>query len=349
MLCRSRQAFRTKPSIIVGRKGSAGEVNLTEGPFWPTDVTYFVKHDERASDLRYLFYALKLLSLQKLAKGVKPGINRNDVYALKMPMPSLHEQKRIVAILDEAFEGIDTAVTNAEKNLANARDLLSEVHSKEFQTLSISSKIVTLGSICSFENGDRGKNYPGKEHRVASGVAFINAGHLTGGGIDHASMDFISQERFDLLRNGKIKPKDVLFCLRGSIGKFSSVEELAAGAIASSLVILRPKASLIHDYLLEYLASDLCREMIEKFKGGAAQPNLGAKDLGKFALPLPSLTEQERVSRRLRQIRVETKRLDATYLRKLLALNSLKQAILRKAFAGELTAQPENILPEAAE
>jgi type I restriction enzyme S subunit len=87
VLCWSRKAFRTKPSIIVGRKGSAGEVNLAEGPFWPTDVTYFVEHDETASDLKYLFYGLKQLNLPKLAKGVKPGINRNDVYALGILVP----------------------------------------------------------------------------------------------------------------------------------------------------------------------------------------------------------------------------------------------------------------------
>ena len=122
-MCQSRQAFRTKPSIIVGRKGSAGEVNLTEGPFWPTDVTYFVEHDKQVSDLRYLFHALKLLNLQTLAKGVKPGVNRNDIYALKIPMPSLPEQKRIVAIIDEAFKGIDTAIKNVKKNLASVREL----------------------------------------------------------------------------------------------------------------------------------------------------------------------------------------------------------------------------------
>jgi type I restriction enzyme, S subunit len=123
VLCWTNTPFRTNASIIVGRKGSAGEVNLTEGPFWPTDVTYFVEHDERATDLKYLFHLLKFLRLQSLAKGVKPGINRNDVYALSAPFPSLHEQKRIVAILDEAFEGISTAVVNAEKNLANASEL----------------------------------------------------------------------------------------------------------------------------------------------------------------------------------------------------------------------------------
>ena len=116
VLCRTNRFYRSETSIIVGRKGSAGELNLTECKYWPTDVTYFVEHDKSRTDLKFLFYTLQSLKLTGLAKGVKPGINRNDVYALSVELPPLPEQKRIVAILDEAFEGIDKAIANTEKN-----------------------------------------------------------------------------------------------------------------------------------------------------------------------------------------------------------------------------------------
>jgi type I restriction enzyme S subunit len=121
--CQTNKFFFGKPSIIVGRKGSAGEITLTEEKFWPLDVTYFVTFDERRYDLMFLYHCLKSLQLTRLAKGVKPGLNRNEVYRIEFAFPPLSEQKRIVAILDEAFEGIDTAVANTEKNLANAREL----------------------------------------------------------------------------------------------------------------------------------------------------------------------------------------------------------------------------------
>jgi hypothetical protein len=127
ILCWSRQAYRTDPSIIVGRKGSAGEVTMTEGPFWPTDVTYFVTHDRNQTDLRYIFHLLCWLELPRLAKGVKPGINRNDVYALSAPCPTLREQQRIAAILDEAFAGIAKATANVERNIASAQELSSKM------------------------------------------------------------------------------------------------------------------------------------------------------------------------------------------------------------------------------
>lgn len=71
---RTDKFYYDKPSIIVGRKGSAGEINLTERRFWPLDVTYFVTFDESQHDVRFLYYLLTTLELAKLAKGVKPGI-----------------------------------------------------------------------------------------------------------------------------------------------------------------------------------------------------------------------------------------------------------------------------------
>jgi type I restriction enzyme S subunit len=85
-----------KPSIVVGRKGSAGELTLVEDKFWALDVTYYVTHDNKETDLYFLYYALKMLNIPTLAKGIKPGINRNDVYDLRIPLPTLSEQKLVV-------------------------------------------------------------------------------------------------------------------------------------------------------------------------------------------------------------------------------------------------------------
>ena len=156
-------------------------------------------------------------------------------------------------------------------------------------------KMKKLGEVCLFENGDRGENYPSKSVQTTSGVPFINAGHLTDFGIDYQTLNFIPRERFDLLGNGKIRKNDILFCLRGSLGKFACVGKLSEGAIASSLVIVRPCKSVLKSYVLAYFQSDLCAEMISKFKNGAAQPNLSAGNLKEFKIPLPALPEQQRI------------------------------------------------------
>ena len=156
-------------------------------------------------------------------------------------------------------------------------------------------KIKKLGEVCDFENGDRGKNYPNKSHRVSLGIPFINAGHLNDNRLDFSEMDYISEERFNMLGNGKIKPNDILFCLRGSLGKVANVGNLDKGAIASSLVILRVRKELDNDFLLYFLNSDLTTKQIVDFGNGAAQPNLSAGSLKKFIIPLPPLPEQQRI------------------------------------------------------
>jgi type I restriction enzyme S subunit len=97
------------------------------------------------------------------------------------------------------------------------------------------------------------------------------------------------------LGSGKVKKGDILFCLRGSLGKFSKVQEFSEGAIASSLVIVRPKLKVTTEFLLLYFDSKICADMIRDFGNGAAQPNLSAGSLKNFQIPFPPLHEQQRI------------------------------------------------------
>ncbi|MBU2602975.1 MAG: restriction endonuclease subunit S [Actinobacteria bacterium] len=163
-------------------------------------------------------------------------------------------------------------------------------------------EVSTLGETCAFENGDRGKNYPSTRSFAKDALPFINAGHVAEGRIRLSELDYISKEDFSLLGSGKFVPGDILFCLRGSLGKFGVVgPDLGEGAIASSLVIVRPRsASLGREYLSCYFRSTHCTQMISKWSGGAAQPNLGAQDLACFAIPLPpTRAEQEAIAEAL--------------------------------------------------
>lgn len=91
------------PGIVVGRKGSAGKVTWYQSDFWPIDTTYFVQHDPRITNIRWLYYLLQFQKLERLNKttGV-PGLNRNDAYAESCLLPPPKEQTRIVELLDEA-------------------------------------------------------------------------------------------------------------------------------------------------------------------------------------------------------------------------------------------------------
>lgn len=190
-----------------------------------------------------------------------------------------------------------------------------------------------LGNLARFINGDRGKNYPSKAHRVESGVPFINAGHLRDGRVDSRDMDYISKERFDLLRGGKIQDGDILYCLRGSLGKSGLVVGIGRGAIASSLVIIRPNEETCYArYLLCYLDGSLGRSLIRKHDNGTAQPNLSATDVAKFIVPLPSLAEQKRIVAKVDELMRMLDDLEAKQ-----TLKRKAQARLRSAALGALT------------
>lgn len=156
---------------------------------------------------------------------------------------------------------------------------------------------VQLDELVIFENGDRGKNYPNKSEYVQSGVAWINTGHIKPNGyLTTSEMNYITREKFESLRSGKIEANDLVFCLRGATyGKVSRVEPYTEGAVASSLMIIRPIISILRDYLLLYLKTPLAFSELTKYANGSAQPNLGAKDVRKYLVPLPPLKEQKRI------------------------------------------------------
>lgn len=95
-----------EPAIIVGRKGSAGALNIATGPSWTTDVAYFVR-PPREVNLRFTYYLLASLRLGELGKGIKPGLSRKEAYSLPIALPPLAEQKRIVARLDGLMTSCD--------------------------------------------------------------------------------------------------------------------------------------------------------------------------------------------------------------------------------------------------
>ncbi len=288
---------------------------------------------------KFLYYFLKksVKLLNELGTGTTfKELSSTNLNSMSIPLPPLSEQERIVQILDQAFAAIDQALANTEKNLQNVQELFDSYLDKLFSNQDRIWEEKYLGELCLFENGDRGKNYPSRAARTQFGIPFINAGHLSDDGIDFSNMNYISRERFNLLGAGKTKPHDILFCLRGSLGKFASVGNLPEGAIASSLVIVRPGQYLLNEFLLLYFGSRVCAKMINKFSNGAAQPNLSARSLWNFSIRLPALDEQREIIFKVNTIKEELKLLQSNYQHKRTNLHELKQSILQKAFNGEL-------------
>ena len=299
------------------------------------------------SQLQHKFLYYYLSSIVDLLNSLGTGATFKELSGTKLkevtiPVPSLVEQQRIVGLLDEAFAGLAIAKAAADKNLQNTRALFdSRLHSV-FTQRGPGWVDRKLGDVCQFENGDRGKNYPHRSEYVQSGIPWINTGHIQRDGtLSLSEMNFITPKKFKSLRSGKIQEGDLVYCLRGAtLGKTALVDPYAAGAVASSLVILRPGALLDSRFLYFFLTSPVGQSLIKGYENGAAQPNLGAKSVAKYPIAIPTLAEQRQVVDKFDGLREETQRLATLYKRKLAALEALKNALLHQAFAGELKTAP---------
>jgi len=252
-----------KPSIIIGRKGSAGELNKVAEPFWALDVTYFVTVDESIVDLDFLFYSLITLNLPSMARGVKPGINRNDVYDKSINLPPLAEQQRIVAKLDVAFAEIDKKklaqkikienVISFEQNILKAALVKVDTGNHNY-TL---QQLLEMDWIESHLDGNHGGDYPRKNEFVQSGVPYIAANCLSGGAVMMNKSKYLSHERAAKLRKGIAKNGDVLFAHNATVGPTAILETNEEKVIlGTSLTYYRCNKEFINnEYLLAFMRS----------------------------------------------------------------------------------------------
>ena len=163
---------------------------------------------------------------------------------------------------------------------------------------------VKFGHINTLINGDRSKNYPNRDEYVREGLPWINTGHIQKDGtLSKSNMNFITEEKFNHLKSGKIRTNDLVYCLRGAtLGKTASVSPYSTGAIASSLMIVRPHIPAMQRYIFYYLISPFGRDQIARFNNGSAQPNLSANSVALYAFPLPPLREQKRIVKRIDEL-----------------------------------------------
>ena len=95
-----KAAITGAPAIVIGRKGSIGEVHLSHQPCFPIDTTYYVDKFG-GCDVGFIFHLLKFLPLTELDRASAiPGLNREDAYGLEVSLAPLVEQRRIVAKID---------------------------------------------------------------------------------------------------------------------------------------------------------------------------------------------------------------------------------------------------------
>jgi restriction modification system DNA specificity domain protein len=202
-----------------------------------------------------------------------------------------------------------------------------------------------LSELCMVLNGDRGKNYPAKSLLSSTGIPFVSAVNIKNKMVSNdENLLCMTNQQYDNLRSGKLEKGDIVFCIRGSLGKYGYYP-FDKGAIASSLVILKAcyNCKVFIEYLMIYLETPLLFSEIKKYDNGTAQPNLSAKNLEKFLFPLPPIEEQKRIVEKIGTIFPIIYRYENAW-QKLNELNKkfpeeLQKSILQEAIQGKLCKQ----------
>lgn len=276
------------------------------------------------TNARYLKYALQsdstLVQEQLLInKSAQDGLYMGSVRELIIPYPnSKSEQQSIADFLDKECAQIDRIAADLEKQIAllhqYKKSLITETVTKGLDK-SVPMKdsgIEWIGEIpahwdvepikyrVTFHNGDRGENYPSKSELQSEGIPFINAGHLEGDGLNMDNMDYISEEKYRIMGGVKLRSGDILYCLRGSVGK-NAIVDMNQGTVASSLVAIR-SVRISAEYLYYCLNSYIEEVQRYLWDNGTAQPNLSADNLGKYKICIPTVEEQRTIVKYLNNI-----------------------------------------------
>jgi len=290
-------------------------------------------------DAWFLFYFLKSRLGEMLALASRGAtvhrIMADQIRQMDILVPPLPEQRRIVGILDAAFDGIATAKANAEKNLQNARALFESHLNAVFTDAWKQGELVTLSDLASgITDGD---HLP--PPKSPTGIPFITIGNIVK---DTRTIDFsdtfkVPRDYFDGVKPIK-KPKkgDVLFTVTGSFGIPVLVNDNREFCFQRHIGLIRPKAETNSAWLYYLLMSPQVFKQANDRATGTAQKTVSLKVLRTFDVPKLPLDEQTPAVAKLNALSAETKRLESIYQRKLAALDELKKSLLHQAFSGQL-------------
>jgi type I restriction enzyme S subunit len=301
-----------------------------------------IRFDERRILPEYFVYYSQSDGYQRTVDSLCTGatrrrISRTNLAAVEVPLPPLAEQKRIVAILDEAFEGIAKATANAERNLANAWGLLPTVLDQVLTTVEGAQVFDLEHAVDDDCSLSYGIVQPGDE--IDDGLPIVRPTDIGAREVGLDGLKRIDAGRAAGYQRTTLKGRDLLRCVRGTTGVLSQASaELAGANVTRGIVPIRFKSDILSQDLGYFvLRSDGVQRQIRAATYGAALMQINIRDVRKIKVVVPPSNKQPELLTRLEQVASEADRLAANYTHQLSLLDALKSGLLHKAFSGQLT------------
>ena len=322
---------------VVG--ATCGKINLGEDCAIGRSVAAIRPNVEKL-DQYYLHYFMMTL-IERLRSGsvgaAQTVISKEMISSVEIPLPSLPEQQHIVALLDQAFDGIATAKVNDEKNLQNARALfesrLQFVFTQRGEGWVEKPFEEVADADCSLSYGIV---QPGDEY--LDGMPIVRPTDLTTKIIRLSGLKRINPKLAGGYKRTALQGGELLLCVRGSTGIVSIASpELVGANVTRGIVPIRFNRSLLMPEFGFYLISaGPVQSQIREKTYGTALMQINIRDLRVISLSFPPLKEQEKIAAKLDSLHEETQHLESLYQRKLAALDELKKSLLHQAFSGQL-------------
>ena len=298
-------------------------------------------------DREFLFYFL--LSKQDEIRGnegaVFSSINQKQIKNIEIPLPPLPEQKRIVAILDKAFEGINQAIANAEKNLANARELFESIvinnifgdpDQKQWEEITVVDLAVSQkGAI---RTGPFGSQLLHSEF-VDKGIAVLGIDNAVRNEFSWGKRRYITAEKYEQMTRYTVKPGDVIITIMGTCGRCAVIPEDIPLAINTKHLccISLNKNKCLPEFLHSYfLYHPIAQKFLSSRAKGSIMSGLNMGIIKELPVRIPPIPEQKNIVKKIGNLNSKTQHLQTIYQQKLNNLQELKQSILQKAFSGNL-------------
>lgn len=294
-------------------------------------------HDFIDTEFFYHLLSSPLVNEQfhKLASGsVVKNISGDLVKKVILPIPPLPEQQRIVAVLDEVFDGIAKAKANAEQNLKNAQELFESYLQSVFETKGEGWEEKRLGEISKINYG-----YTEKASFEEIGPKFLRITDIQDNNVAWETVPYCKCKQSDLPKY-KLETGDIVFARTGATtGKSYLLDNPPESIFASYLIRLKliSKKDFIPEFVAYYFQTKTYWDKINAGISGSAQGGFNASKLGELIFSFPeTLKDQQTIVQKLDALSLETKKLETIYLTKITDLEELKKSILHKAFNGEL-------------
>jgi type I restriction enzyme, S subunit len=332
--------------LLIGCRGSVGFVHITTDRAWINGNAMVVVPKDGVIERDFLAYALRggVDLSSSITGAAQPQITRTSLTPIPIAFPAdLREQRRIVAILDEAFEGIATAKANAERNLQNARELFGSRmqlllgQEAAWERVQL-EELLARGWITSHLDGNHGSDYPRKEEFVDAGVPYIAAGAIQGGTVDFDEAKYLAPQRAASIRKGLAKDRDVLFAHNATVGPvaiLSTDEDVVI--LGTSLTYYRCDPQHIHpEYLAHFMLSPAFTSQYAQVMRQSTRNQVPITKQRELFHVIPPIDVQRRIADDLDELSMQTERLADIERRKLIALDELKKSLLHQAFTGEL-------------